>query len=251
MLIKPDAMKRIAYLSLFFLMGANVQANEYNASLFGCKSDGVTNNTSSIQYAIDFIANEGGGTLHFYVGRYLTGSFELKSNVTIELHEGAVLLASPNVYDYLDYSGSRALIYANGQSNIKIQGKGVIQGQVPLFTANMETLVSKGIMGRDSKQLLPDLIRMENSKQVSVDGIMLLNGLENVQSYVGCTQLTLSNQIIKSNVYESSTGIFLSSCSGVELRALYVDASGKALREVGKNEIRIQENCVTPNGKKL
>src|SRR5690606_1673161 len=151
-----------------------------------------TNNTSSIQYAIDFIAGKGGGTLHFYVGRYLTGSFELKSNVTIELHEGAVLLASPHVYDYLDYSGSRALIYAKDQSNIKIQGKGVIQGQVPLLTENMGSLVSKGIIGSESKQLLPDLIRIVDSEQVTVDGIMLLNGLENVQSYIGCTQLSLS-----------------------------------------------------------
>lgn len=244
-------MKRIAFLLLFLLVGATSHAAEYNASLFGCKSDGVTNNTSSIQYAIDFIAGKGGGTLHFYVGRYLTGSFELKSNVTIELHEGAVLLASPHVYDYLDYSGSRALIYAKDQSNIKIQGKGVIQGQVPLLTENMGSLVSKGIIGSDSKRLLPDLIRIVDSEQVTVDGIMLLNGLENVQSYIGCTQLSLSNQIIKSNVYENSTGIFLSSCSGVELRSLYVDASGKSLREAGKNEIRLQENCVTPNGKKI
>src|SRR5690606_2263809 len=126
----------------------------------------------------------------------------------IELHEGAVLLASPHVYDYLDYSGSRALIYAKDQSNIKIQGKGVIQGQVPLLTENMGSLVSKGIIGSESKQLLPDLIRIVDSEQVTVDGIMLLNGLENVQSYIGCTQLSLSNQIIKSNVYENSTGIF-------------------------------------------
>lgn len=244
-------MKKIAYLLLFLLVGATAHAADYNASLFGCKSDGVTNNTSSIQYAIDFIASKGGGTLHFYVGRYLTGSVELKSNVTIELHEGAVLLASPNVYDYLNYSGSRALVYAKGQSNIKIQGKGVIQGQVPLFSANVETLVSKGMIGSDSERLLPDLIRIEDCEQVTVDGIMLVNGLENVQSYVGCNQLTLSNQIIKSNVYGSSTGILLSSCAGVELRSLYVDASGKALREEGKNEIRLQENCVTPNGKKL
>jgi len=115
----------------------------------------------------------------------------------------------------------------------------------------MENLTSKGIVRKDSQHLLPDLIRIENSEQVTVDGIMLLNGLENVQSYIGCRQLSLSNQIIKSNAYGSSTGIFLSACSAVELRSLYVDASGKPLREEGKNEIRLQENCVTPNGKKL
>jgi len=238
-LIKDIGMKRIAYLLWFFLAGANVQANDYNASLFGCKSDGVTDNTHSIQYAIDFIAGKGGGTLHFYVGRYFTGSVELKSNVTIELHEGAVLLASPNVFDYLDYSGRRALIYAKGQSNIRIHGKGVIQGQQPRMTKHMEGLP------------LPDLIRIEESEEVTVDGIMLLNGLENVQSYVGCSQVTLSNQIVKSNRYSSSTGIFLSACSGVQLRRLYVDTSGKALRKEGKNEILVEDNCITPHGKNL
>ena len=60
----------------------------YNASKFGIRSDGVTMNTRSIQFAIDWIAEQGGGTLRFWVGRYLTGSIHLKSNVTIELVEG-------------------------------------------------------------------------------------------------------------------------------------------------------------------
>ncbi len=243
-------MKRIVCL-LLVLISIAAKANDYNASLFGCKSDGVTNNTGSIQYAIDFIASKGGGTLHFYVGRYLTGSFELKSNVTIELHEGAVLLASPHFYDYLDYAGTRTLIYAKNQSNIRIQGKGVIQGQVPVFTRNMESLLSKGFVKGDDKGLLPDLIRIEDSEHVAIDGISLLEGLGNVQSYTGCRNLSLSNQIIKSRAYGNSVGIFLSSCSNVELRSLHVDTSGKALLEEGKNDIQVKENCVTNSGKDI
>lgn len=243
-------MKRITCL-LLVLISTAAKANDYNASLFGCKSDGVTNNTGSIQYAIDFIANKGGGTLHFYVGRYLTGSFELKSNVTIELHEGAVILASPNFYDYLNYSGNRALIYARNQSNIRIQGKGVIQGQVPLFTRNRKSLVSKGFIKENGEQLLPDLIRIEDSEDVSIEGIVLLDGLGKVQSYARCRNLSLSHQIIRSKVYENSIGISLLSCLNVELSSLYVDTSGKALLEEGENEIRLKENCVTNNGKNI
>ncbi|MCQ5300121.1 glycoside hydrolase family 28 protein, partial [Blautia wexlerae] len=57
-------------------------------------------NTRSIQKAIDFISESGGGRLVFTVGRYLTGSIHLKSNVTIHLGEGAVLVGSTNPYDY-------------------------------------------------------------------------------------------------------------------------------------------------------
>ena len=60
-----------------------LSAKDYYASTFGIKSNGTTMNTTSIQKAIDFISEEGGGKLIFKVGRYLTGSIELKDNVTI------------------------------------------------------------------------------------------------------------------------------------------------------------------------
>jgi polygalacturonase len=44
-------------------------AKDYNASLFGIKSDGITLNTQSIQRAIDFISEKGGGKLKFYVSK--------------------------------------------------------------------------------------------------------------------------------------------------------------------------------------
>ena len=66
---------------LLLWAGLSVQAKDYPASLFGIYSDGTTLNTRSIQYAVDYIHSNGGGRLVFYVGRYLTGSIHLKSNV--------------------------------------------------------------------------------------------------------------------------------------------------------------------------
>ena len=65
-----------------FLIGAvaPVWAKDYQMTMFGIKSDGTTMNTRSIQKAIDFISENGGGRLMFSVGRYLTGSIHLKSN---------------------------------------------------------------------------------------------------------------------------------------------------------------------------
>jgi polygalacturonase len=88
-------------------------AKDYNASLFGIKSDGITLNTQSIQKAIDFISEKGGGKLKFYVGRYLTGSVQLKSNVSIELNEGAVLVGTTSIYDYMGVNNLKALMMAN------------------------------------------------------------------------------------------------------------------------------------------
>ena len=107
----------------------------YNASKFGIRSDGVTMNTRSIQKAIDWIAEQGGGTLRFWVGRYLTGSIHLKSNVTIELMEGAILVGSTNPWDYdrLVATNDHALVMAEGVENIRLIGVyssgGCIDGQ--------------------------------------------------------------------------------------------------------------------------
>lgn len=46
---------------LFFATG--LSAKDYQAVMFGIKSDGVTLNTRSIQRAVDYISEQGGGTV--------------------------------------------------------------------------------------------------------------------------------------------------------------------------------------------
>src|SRR3981081_461312 len=93
-------MKKYAVAVILFLQSVELLAKDYPASLFGIYSDGLTLNTRSIQFAIDYIQGQGGGRLVFDVGRYLTGSIHLKSNVTLQLQEGAVLVGALNPFDY-------------------------------------------------------------------------------------------------------------------------------------------------------
>lgn len=72
----------------------------YKASRFGIKNNGVTLNTNSIQHAVDYISQHGGGCLEFYVGRYLTGTVRIPAGVHIYLHEGAIIVPSPNPHDH-------------------------------------------------------------------------------------------------------------------------------------------------------
>ena len=132
-------MKKPLLLLLLMLTLTGLRAQDpqpvYNASKFGIRSDGVTMNTRSIQFAIDWIAEQGGGTLRFWVGRYLTGSIHMKSNVTIELMEGAILVGSTNPWDYdrLNATNDHALIMAEGVENIRLIGVyssgGCVDGQ--------------------------------------------------------------------------------------------------------------------------
>lgn len=245
-------MKKIFYTSiLVVLCFFQSFAVDYNASLFGCVSDGHTNNTGSIQYAINYIAKKGGGTLHFYVGRYLTGGIELKSNVTIELHEGAVLLASPSIYDYIGSATQKALLYAKDQSNIQIIGKGVIQGQDKIVAVHRANQASNGYVQAANPIYTPSLLAFENCTDIKVDGLIFQKADGHVQTYTDCKNVEIANQLIKTTENKAFSGIFLSNCAGVKLSQLFVDVAGKALSKDAKTQIISIDKCITPDGKSI
>ena len=52
---------------------------------------GAAKNTKLIKNQFAKLSKQGGDTLYFPSGTYLTGPIEMKSNITIELEAGAVL----------------------------------------------------------------------------------------------------------------------------------------------------------------
>lgn len=114
---------------LFIILISNssyAKGKDYAVSYFGIQSGGTVLNMRSIQYGIDFISQNGGGCLVFSEGVYLTGCIHFKSDVVIQLDEGAVLLGSVNPFDYdrqntafdHNFSTSLALILGLNQGNI-------------------------------------------------------------------------------------------------------------------------------------
>lgn len=89
--------------------------------------------TAFVQRAIDSCYHRGGGTVRIPQGTFKIGTIVLKSNVCLHLDSGAVLKASRNIQDYrlpVAQATRPIMIYANGAENIRIEGKGVIYGNV-------------------------------------------------------------------------------------------------------------------------
>ena len=105
----------------------------------GANPSGEKLNTELINKTIEKLNANGGGTLFFPAGKYLTGAVKLKSNITIELEAGATLLFSDNFDDYLPFVEMRhegimmksfsPLISATDAENITIKGEGKLDGQ--------------------------------------------------------------------------------------------------------------------------
>ena len=111
--------------------------------------------TNQLQQAIDRLAKKGGGTLLLAPGHYLTGGLMLRSGITLQFDEGAVLLGSTNPYHYQSMAvedtddqrgdnASMALLMADGAEHISICGKGVIDGQGLQLALNIDSLHHTG-----------------------------------------------------------------------------------------------------------
>ena len=118
----------------------------YNIKNFGAKGDGKVLDTAAINKTIDAAAKNGGGTVFFPAGNYLSFSIRLKSNITLYLDNGATILAAdpaidkgkydlpePNVFDmYQDFGHSHwqnSLMWGIGIENFAIIGQGKIDGK--------------------------------------------------------------------------------------------------------------------------
>ena len=215
-------------IALFFLLSPlALCAKDYNASLFGIKSDGVTINTQSIQKAIDFIHEKGGGKLDFYVGRYVTGSIRLKSNVQIELKEGAVLVGTTSIHDYLAVDGKRGLIVAEGQEHVGVFGKGVIEGQgAGLFEA-LQRQIKKGYISENPIEASPAIITMSHCKDIRIEGLHVQNASGDALHFSQSEGIQLKGLTIKNTAMPSLKGLVFSSCEGVALEGVFIESSGK------------------------
>ena len=137
-------MKKIILLLAFMMtLGARAAA-DYDVRNFGAAGDGKTLDHGAINRAIDSCVARGGGRVVLPAGTYLCGSIRMKSNVELHISAGATILAAPasmKAYDeaepwegpaYQDGGHTyfhNSLIWAVGQENVSITGRGMIDGK--------------------------------------------------------------------------------------------------------------------------
>lgn len=134
--MKPLICASICLFAAALLPAAAPRAT-FNVRDFGAVGDGQRLDTTAINAAVVACSGGGGGTVYVPPGRYLTGTIELKSHVTLDLDAGAVILGSENPADYPatksvwgdDREMMAPLIYAVDAENITITGRGTIDGQ--------------------------------------------------------------------------------------------------------------------------
>ena len=203
-------MKRILLSLSFIIVSLTLYANSYNVRDYGAKGDGKVLDHTAINKAIDACTAGGGGQVVVPAGTYLCGSIRLKSNVDLHLMTGAKILAAPGemkAYDESEVFGApeyqdgghtyfhNSLIWAEGQQNISITGRGMIDGE-GLTKRDTEKAgnVQGGSIGTGDKAIALKLCR-----NVTIRDITIYRGGHFAIIATGCDIGTIDNVTIDTN----------------------------------------------------
>ena len=218
-----------------------------NIESIGAVSDGKTSNTHLIQAAIDSVYLAGGGKVIIPKGTFKSGSIILKSGVELELKRGATLLGSDDPKDYKFLNRWTALVMADQAENIKISGKGSIDGQGEKLALHFDSLFYIGEIDsadyifpemRPSVTIRPQIIEFVDCKNIVVEGIKILNAASWVQSYYMCENLVIDKIHVDSDTYWNNDGIDVIDCKRVSITNSYFNASddGICIKSYGRKK---------------
>jgi len=218
-----------ASLVFLFVASAGPAAVTLPAVERGVVGDGETLNTAAIQKLIDEASAQGGGTVVFPAGRYVTGTIQLKDNVTLRLDAGAVLLGSTRAADYRNLDPftagdgvplGYALIVADGAKNVGIEGTGTIDGRGREVRA-----------AQNPYTVRPFLMRWLRCSKVTVQDVHLTNPGAWTLNFFQSRDITVERVTIRTRNtgLANNDGIDLDSCDGAVIRDCDIDSGDDAL----------------------
>ena len=189
---------------------AGASNSVYNVRDYGAVGDGKTLDHTAINRAIEAATADGGGQVVLPSGTYLCGSIRMKSNVELHLTAGATILAAPasmKAYDESEVFGApeyqdgghtyfhNSLIWAEGETNVSITGRGLIDGE-GLTKKDTEKAgnVQGGSIGTGDKAIALKLCR-----NVTIRDITIFRGGHFAIIATGCEIGTIDNVTIDTN----------------------------------------------------
>lgn len=232
----------------------------FNVRDYGAKGDGMTLDNAAINATIDAAVKQGGGRVTVPAGTYLCGSIRMKSNIELHLEAGAKIIAAPasmKAYDESEPFGfpeyqdgghtyfHNSLIWADGQHNISITGRGLIDGD-GLTKNDTEKAgnVQGGSIGTGDKA-----IAVKRCSNVLIRDVTIFRGGHFAIIATGCEMVTIDNVTIDTN----RDGIDIDCCKFVRVSNTIVNTphddaivlkSSYALKKPVVTEHVLVTNCI-------
>lgn len=193
----------------------------------GAVPDGATDAAAAIQAAIDAATAAGGGTVVVPAGQaFLTGSFRLRSRVTLRLEPGSRLIAHPDIARYHNRTdeglfGSvdfgRFWIWADDAEDIAIEGTGTLDGNGQAFTAEKR---AENTIARNPRA---QSVALFGCRRVRIRDIAIRNSPSWALRPCGCDDVVIDGITIDSDTGMVNTdGIDPDCCKRVVIRGCVI-----------------------------
>jgi len=214
--------------SIFGLQAQQV----YDITNYKAKGDGVFINTKAIQQAIDDCAAHGGGTVWVPSGTFITGGIALKSNVHLQLTNGAILKANPDIGDY--DPKLMAVVSINEAENVSVSGQGMIDGNGKKFP-----LVEEG-------PNRPYVLLVKSSKYITISQVKLYHSARWTLKLYDCDEVRVQGISIYSHSNHNNDGIDIDS-KNVIISDCFIDSDDDGICLKSENPKRVTENISISN----
>lgn len=203
----------------------------YDVMQYGALGDGKHDDAKAIQLAIDDCSKNGGGTVFFSGAHvFMSGPFDLKSNVNIHIEAGSTLLANPDEAIYRK-SAFRAnpgegTIWIGGEhiENVSITGLGTIDGNgISFMGPELEdSYVLKPFNVLDPR---PHVLTIIDGKNISIKDVKIGNAAYWTVHLVGCNDVVIQGiTLLNSLKVRNSDGIDLDHSKNVRISDCYIES---------------------------
>lgn len=273
--VKSELVKKLE--SVFYDASfTRIPDKTFPGAKYGVVADGKTVNTKAIQAALDAAHQAGGGVVTLPQGTTVSGALFLKSNVEFRLDEGVVLQAVHDDGEFpdkwtrvagIEMDWPAALINIYEQENVRITGKGIIDGNGSYWWKRFFDMLGpyqkKGLrwaVDYDAKRVRP--IVVYKSKNVLLKGFTVKRAGFWTITFTYCDLIHADGITIRNNIGghgPSTDGINTDSSSDVLIENCDVDCNddnfcikagrdSDGLRVNRPTENVVIRNCVTGSG---
>lgn len=221
----------------------------YNVRDHGAKGDGKTLDTTAIQSAIDKCFNDKGGTVLIPAGDFLSGTLELKSNVTLHIAAAGKLLGSPKREDYTagkgvpPGNGNIVFLFAVNAQNVSIEGKGTIDGNGLAFYNGKGDNTGPGQNGVGGNFDRPHLGIFYQCNNLRMRDTFCTASAYHCFRILGCKQVYIDGIRIYNRVNRNNDGFHFNNNEYVHIINCDVQCQDDACALFGSNKFVTITNC--------
>ncbi len=239
----------------------------FDVRRYGAMGDGKTLDTAAINAAIEACASAGGGQVRFGPGTYLSGTVCLRSKVTLYLEAGAVLLGSPDLAQYRQFTPPpgtfearlgawhRALILGEGVEDVAILGEGTIDGNKVFDPRGEERMrgphtllvgLSRGLTIRDVafKDSANYAVMLMETSRVEVRNATFTGGWDGVHFRGWPERPCRDVHIVGCRFYTGDDAIAGRYWDNVVISGCIINSSCNGIRLIGPAEHLIIHDCL-------